>query len=65
MSEGIGQINGSIGSLGDSGGLDNLIDQLSKLIGKTDSLNIDMESGASCEDSSRAPDIFRRIDTLR
>ena len=65
MNDGIGKISGSIGDLGDPGGFDNIIDQLSKLIGKGDSLNIDMESGSSCQDSSRTTDFFKGIDILR
>ncbi len=66
MTEGIGHITGSAGNLGGSEGLDSIVDQLSQLIGKGDSgVTIDIESGASCGTSSRASEIFKRIDTLR
>lgn len=66
MSEGIGPIKGQISSSSDSGGFDSIVQELSDLIGKTgNSITIDMESGSSCSNSTRAENIFRRIDTLR
>lgn len=66
MSEGIGQIKGSIGGTADVGGFDSIVHELSALIGNSgSSITIDMESGSSSGTSSGISDMLKRIDTLR
>lgn len=66
MSEGIGQINGSVGRSSDLEGFDSIVHELSSLIGSSgSSVTIDMESGSSSGTCSGVSEILKRIDTLR
>ena len=66
MSEGIGQIKGSISGTAETGGFDSIVNELSSLIGSPgSSVTINMESGTSSDACSDVSEILRRIDILR
>ena len=68
MSSGIGDIKG-IGGVPDNSGFNNVVDELSSLIGcKDKGIKINIETGKSSDCSLDAPaisNIMKRIDTLR
>jgi len=69
MSEGIGDVKGSVGSFSDSGGFNSVVNELSSLIGCPEKgVKINIETGASSDCSQSSPSvssILKRIDTLR
>jgi len=67
MADGIGELKGQgIGNLSSSEALDNLVNQLSRLIGDVSSISIDLESGKVCDSTNASIGLSQnRIDTLR
>lgn len=66
MVENLTGINGALNGSISNAALDSLIDELSKLIGSSNSsVSINIETGQKCESISPLLNNNRRVDTLR